>query len=188
MTKIKADKKIPQFKTRRLFMNGVCLKDAPFYQKHFACWDIIQYLNSGVPYPYPEGEAERFLKYKILPRQGRDLWMWALFLKEKPEELIGAIELRRKGDPGQRGFWLARHLWRKGLMSEAVLPVLDYAFYSLGFDRLILAHPAGNKASRRIKEKTHCRFIERRPKNFVNPNFKLAEIWELDKKTWERES
>ena len=178
---------IPEFRTQRLFMRGIRLQDAVFYQKHFAHWAIIQYLSPSCPWPYPVGEAARFLKTEIFPRQGSDLWMWALFLKHKPDELIGALELRRKGkpgDPGQRGFWLAQHLWRKGLMSEAVIPVLDYAFGPLGFEFLIFSNAVSNTASRRIKEKTHCRFIGYRPQKFANPKFTKSEIWELKKKDW----
>lgn len=71
-----------------------------------------------------------------------------------PKELIGAIELRRKGEPDNRGFWLAKKHWGRGIMTEAVIPVLEYAFNELGFEKLIFSNAVGNKRSHRIKEKT----------------------------------
>ena len=41
-------------------------------------------------------------------------------------------------------------------MTEAVQPILNYAFNELGFRKLAFANAVQNKASRRIKEKTGC--------------------------------
>ena len=38
------NKMIPEFKTKRLFLRGVCLLDSKNYEKHFARWEIVQYL------------------------------------------------------------------------------------------------------------------------------------------------
>ena len=175
---------LPVFKTNRLFLRGLRLSDAENYEKHFACYEIMQYLRHTAPHPYPKGGAEDWLKSLILPEQGTNRWAWGLFLKENPKELIGCIELRRKGSPGNRGFWLATEYQGKGLMTEACRPVLDYAFEELGFDKLIFDNAVENTASRRVKEKTACRFIELRPQKFINPKFTESEIWELTKKRW----
>ena len=178
------DKIIPGFETKRLFLRGIRLSDSENYEKHFARWEIVQYLcQNRVPWPYPKGGAKEHIK-KILTRQGVDIWFWGLFLKDKPEELIGACEIRKKGLPGNRGFWLAQQHWKKGLMTEAQYPILNYAFKELGFKKLIFDNAVQNLGSKRIKEKTGCRFIELRPQNFVNPQFTESEIWELTKQDW----
>jgi hypothetical protein len=64
----------------------------------------------------------------LFPGIGTSRWSWGLFLKENLTEVIGCIELWRPGTPENRGFWLARQLWGRGLMSEAVQPVLGFAF------------------------------------------------------------
>lgn len=69
-------------------------------------------------------------------------------------------------------------------MTEAVQPVLDYAFNGLGFNKFIFENAVQNKASRRIKEKTGCRYIKRVPKKAINPEYKEAEVWELTKTDW----
>jgi ribosomal-protein-alanine N-acetyltransferase len=69
-------------------------------------------------------------------------------------------------------------------MSEAVQPVLGFAFKDLGFDRLVFTNAVGNERSHRIKEKTGARLIEVRPAKFVDPSYSEHEIWELTKNEW----
>ncbi len=118
----------------------------------------------------------------ILPNQGVDRWTWAIFSKEDKGEVIGVIDLWRKGTPEHRGFWLAKKHWGKGIMTEAVEPVMDYAFNELGFEKLIFANAVGNDRSRRVKKKIGAQFIEVRPAQFVNPKYTEHEIWELKKR------
>ncbi len=69
-------------------------------------------------------------------------------------------------------------------MTEAVKPVIDYAFGELKFKKLIFANAVGNERSRRIKEKTGAIYLENRPAKFVNPKYSEHEIWELTKERW----
>ncbi len=94
------------------------------------------------------------------------------------------MDLWRKGKPENRGFWLSRKYWGKGIMTEAVEPVMDYAFNELGFSVLCFANAVGNTASRRVKEKTGCRLIRVEPAKFVDPKLTEHEVWELKKEDW----
>lgn len=69
-------------------------------------------------------------------------------------------------------------------MTEAVNPVIEYAFTQLGFEKLIFANAVGNDRSRRVKEKTGAKYIENRPAKFVNSEYTEHEIWELTKENW----
>ena len=69
-------------------------------------------------------------------------------------------------------------------MSEAVQPVVDFAFKDLAFDKLVFTNAVGNQRSRRIKEKTGARLIDVRPAKFVDPSYSEHEIWELKKSEW----
>lgn len=178
--------KIQEFETRRLFLRGLQLRDAESYEKRFARWEIVQFLRHTCPWPYPKGGARDWIESAVLPVQGLDSWSWGIFFKNSREDLIGCIELRRKGNPGNRGFWLAEEHWGKGLMTEASRPVLDYAFEALGFEKLIFDNAVQNLASRRVKEKTGCRYIGLKPQKFLNPEFAESEIWELSKADWQK--
>lgn len=98
--------------------------------------------------------------------------------------MIGGIDFWREANPDNRGFWPGEPFWGKGYMTEALLPLTDYAFNDLGFEKLIFSNALGNNKSRRIKEKTGATFIELRPANYVDPQVKQAEMWELTKENW----
>jgi RimJ/RimL family protein N-acetyltransferase len=177
---------LPVFKTKRLILKGITEEDALAYTEHFVDYEVISQLAASVPWPYPEGGVLSFIKMYILPHQGKDKWVWGLFLKETPVELIGAIDLWRKCNPENRGFWLGKKFWGQGLMTEAVVPVTDYAFSDLNFDKLVFSNALGNVRSRRIKEKTGARFVRTEPAKSVNPAYTEREVWELTKEEWVR--
>jgi len=179
-----AETGLPEFETKRLFLRGVQLEDWESYEANFADYEVIQHLSHLVPWPYPKGSVKTFLKDFILPHQGKTRWLWVIFEKKNREEVIGGVDLWRKGCPEHRGFWLAKKCWGKGYMTEAVAPVMDYAFNQLGFEELVFANAVGNSRSRRVKEKTGAVFVETRPAQFVSPEYKEQEIWKIDKKDW----
>ena len=175
---------IPEFETQRLILREITEADVPSYEKHFVDYEVISQLNDAVPWPYPKGGVLEYIRTQIIPHQGSDRWVWAISLKQFPDEVIGAIELRRKGEPDNRGFWLAKKNWGQGIMTEAVMPVLEYAFDSLGFEKLIFSNAVGNKRSHRIKEKTGATLLYTEPAKFVSPDYTEREIWELSKDKW----
>lgn len=176
---------LPVFTTKRLILKGISENDIPAYEKYFVDYEVIQYLSRQVPWPYPENGVEHFINNIILPNQNKNRWAWGIFPKEKPNELMGCIDLWREEKPENRGFWLGKKFWNQGIMTEANYPILNYAFNNLDFERLIFTNALGNIASRKIKEKTGCKLIDVRPAQFVNPNFTKHELWELTKERWE---
>lgn len=177
-------KTLPTFETDRLILREVTLNDAPAYQKNFADYEVIRFLARQVPWPFPENGVEEFLRNVVLPELGKTRWLWGIFLKENPHELIGAVDLFFPGKPENRGFWLARRFWGHGFMTEAVTPVMDFAFNTLQQDKLIFSNARGNDRSRRVKEKTGARLIETKPFAFVDPDFTESEYWELTRAEW----
>ncbi len=175
---------IPVFTTQRLILRGVSQNDIPAYQRHFSDYEVISHLAARVPWPYPENGVQEFLEKSVFPTQGEDQWLWGIFERENPDQVIGAVHLFRVGRPEHRGFWLGKPFWGKGYMTEAVEPVMNYAFNELGFEKLVFANAVGNVKSRRVKEKTGARLIDVRPAKFVNPKYTEHEIWELDKSEW----
>lgn len=176
---------LPVFETERLILRGVTLDDAGNYKKHFVDYEVIRQLSSVVPWPYPDNGVAEYIRNEILPKQGKDKWVWGIFRKEFPEELIGCVDLWREGRPENRGFWLGRKFWGRGYMTEAVYPVMDYAFSVLGFEVLVFANAVGNLRSRRIKEKTGARLVRVETAKFVDPSYTEHEVWELTKEAWE---
>jgi hypothetical protein len=76
-------------------------------------------------------------------------------------EAIGNIRFRPRADgtKGDRGFWLAEPYWKRGLMTEAITAVNDFAFLTLGLDHFFVCNAATNEASRRVKQKTGAELV-----------------------------
>lgn len=172
------------FETERLLLRPITKQDIPSYQKNFADYEVIRFLAATVPWPYPESGAEFFIESMILPNQGKDRWCWGILEKNNLNEVIGAVDLWRIPNPSNRGFWLAHRHWKKGYMTEALAPIMDYAFNELGFEELYFSNALGNIQSRRLKEKTGATLIGIRDEAFVDPRFTKAENWHQTKKTW----
>lgn len=175
---------IPTFETQRLILRPVTTKDLPSYQQNFNDYEVIRYLASYVPWPYPEKGVEEFYYKMLLPKQGKDYWHWGLFLKDEPNETIGGIDLWRNSAIDNRGFWLARKCWGKGYMTEAASRINDHAFDDLGFEILHFGNAITNIGSRRIKEKTGATYKGTRPFKFVDPEVHDSQVWELTKANW----
>lgn len=177
---------LPTFQTERLVLRAVTTNDIPNYEKYFVDYEVIEQLAAHVPWPYPKDGVACFLNNSIFPKQGKTSWLWGIFEKANPDELIGCVHLWREGKPQHRGFWLGKKFWGQGYMTEAVHPVMDYAFNHLGFDKLIFANAVGNLKSRRVKEKTGAKLIDVTPAKFVNPKYTEHEIFELKKEDWKK--
>ena len=175
---------IPTFYTSRLILRQVTENDFISYEKNFVDYNVIRFLTAAVPWPYPQDGVKEYLRTQILPNLGKDKWHWVITLKENPEEVIGVIDLYRKANPANRGFWLGHKYWGNGYMTEAVEPVMDYAFEELGFEKLTFANAVENTRSGRIKEKTGARLIKKEPAKFVDPAFTEHYIYELSKNDW----
>lgn len=175
---------LPTFETTRLILRPVTEADAPSYEKHFADYAVIGNMTPIVPWPYPTGGVLDYFRTIVFPNQGINKWVWGICVKEQPDRVIGAIDVMRSGQPANRAFWLGEKFWGRGYMTEAVIPVMDYAFDQLGFENMILSNALGNQKSHRIKEKTGARLLRTEPARFINPDFTEREIWEITKSEW----
>ncbi|HEX4308866.1 MAG TPA: GNAT family N-acetyltransferase [Acidobacteriaceae bacterium] len=174
---------IPTLETARLFLRPLELADAEQVQRLFPQWEIVQYLNAIVPWPYPPDGALTYFRDNALPAMARgDEWHWTLRLKHRPEQIIGAIGLIRS-DKDNRGFWLDPAWHGQGLMTEAVIAVNDYWFDVLGFPVLRAPKAVANVASRRISEKTGMRRIGLEERNLVCGRVP-SEVWEITAEEW----
>jgi RimJ/RimL family protein N-acetyltransferase len=169
--------------TARLVLRPLCLADAAFTQEHFPHWDVVKYLASHVPWPYPEDGAFVYYRDVALPAIERgDEWHWSIRLKENPEQMIGSIALLR-GEQDNRGFWLGLPWHGQGLMTEAAEAVTDYWFNVLGFPVLRVPKAVVNVASRRISEKAGMRLVAVEERDYVSGRL-LSEIWEITAEEW----
>ena len=174
----------PKLETERLILRPITPEDIPSYQANFNDYEIIRYLATNVPWPYPENGVEEFYYNILLPKQGKDYWHWGIFKKDSPKETIGGIDLWRNSKVDNRGFWLARKHWGKGYMTEAATRINDHAFNELGFEVLYFGNAVANIGSRKIKEKTGAICIGTRAFKYVDPTVSESQDWKLTKEAW----
>ena len=57
----------PTLETPRLWLRPVALDDAPQIQAIFPQWEVVQFLASVIPWPYPPDGAATFIQHVLLP-------------------------------------------------------------------------------------------------------------------------
>jgi RimJ/RimL family protein N-acetyltransferase len=173
----------PPLETERLLLRPLALEDAAQVQRLFPRWEIVRYLSTVVPWPYPPDGALAYYRDVALPAVARgEQWHWTLRQKAAPGRIIGAIGLIR-GDADNRGFWLVPELQGQGLMTEAVVATSDFWFDVLGFPVLRVSKAAANVSSRRISEKTGMRLAGVTERDYVGGRLP-GEIWEITAEEW----
>ena len=140
----------PTLKTPRLLLRPLELANAGQIQEIFPHWEIVRYLATQVPWPYPPDGARTYIRDIALPAiQRGETWQWTLRLKTAPAQIIGCIDLRTK-ENDNRGFWLGVPWQGQGLMIEACEAVTAFWFETLKFPMLRAPKAIQNTASRRI--------------------------------------
>ena len=175
----------PVLETPRLILRPFRESDITATQRRFPHWEVVRYLHAEVPWPYPpDGAAQHWAKMSA-EIAGREKSHWAITLKGGDDELIGLIVLW--ADDGktrdQRGFWLAREHWGRGLMTEAADRVTDYALVELGWPHLWLSNAEVNTASHRVKEKQGATIVDRTPRKYVYGDG-VKVNWLLTREAW----
>jgi RimJ/RimL family protein N-acetyltransferase len=176
---------LPTFETVRLFLQPLCIEDAPLIQAVFPQWEIVKYLGAQVPWPYPEDGAEQFIRHVAIPAmEAGEAWHWSIRPKSTPHALIGVISLMDKPDEN-RGFWLDPKWQGQGMMSEAADAVTEYWFGELGKSQMRIPKAIDNLPSRKISQRSNMRIIATIQKQLVCGEC-TSEVWEITKDEWNK--
>ncbi len=174
---------VPALTTERLLLRPLALADAPQIQAIFPQWEIVKYLTTQVPWPYPEDGALVYVRDLALPAMARgEAWHWTIRRKEEPARLIGLISLMDK-PRDNRCFWLDPKFQGRVFMAEASDAVTDYWFDVLGKTVLHIPKAAANIPSRRISERSGMRVVETIERDYVCGRLP-AEVWEITREEW----
>ena len=173
----------PLLDTPRLWLRPIAVDDADQIQAVFPQWDVVRFLSTVIPWPYPADGALTYCRDVALPAMARgEEWIWSLRPKDDPARLIGLISLMARDDDN-RGFWLDPAWQRRGFMTEAADAVTDYWFDVLKRPILRVPKAIGNVASRRISEKQGMRLVGTEERAYVSGRL-LAERWEITAEEW----
>lgn len=143
--------------TKRLILRPFRLSDAPVVERLAGEFDVAKMLDV-VPYPYPEGEAARWIGTHD---QGRDDGTDYPFAIEHENALVGSVGLHRESDGlFHLGYWIGMPYWGKGIATEAARGALLFAFDELGEREVKSGHYADNHASGRVMTKLGFRYAK----------------------------
>lgn len=125
--------------------------DAPSLVRYANNRKIWINLRDAFPYPYTLDDAEAFLSRVMQSIPG------TFFAIATDTEAIGSIALTPGQDvhrfTAELGYWLAEPFWGKGIMTQAVRTLSEYAFKELGIHRIFAEPYTRNPASARVLEK-----------------------------------
>jgi ribosomal-protein-alanine N-acetyltransferase len=140
---------LPTLTTARLRLRAMTLSDAPDVFAYAKDPDVLRH-TTGTP-PRRLEETQAFLEGAVAATDGR---IWAIQLRDRPA-VIGAIELGfLSPDTGSIHYVLGKPYWGRGLMTEAVGAMCDWAFDAFPSMREIrTAVVEENVGSARVLEK-----------------------------------
>lgn len=140
--------------TTRLILRPLALTDASSIQAVASDRTIADTMIS-IPHPYPDGEAERYIRKQLSEHEAGHAFSFVI--ERKPEMVFsGMIEIRdieQAHSQGELSFWLTADVWGKGYMSEALKPILRFGFEDLNLNRLYAYHMVRNPGSGKVLQK-----------------------------------
>lgn len=175
------------FETKRLLLRAWTLEDAK---------DLYEYAKDPRVGPacgwtaHHDIEESRAILQTILSKEGN----YALYLKEE-KKVIGCISLMigencplsLKADEGELGCWIGVPFWGKGLMSEAMKTLVDYAFEELKLKKICCSYVEGNERSKGLQEKCGFQYKYSKEKEYpLLQQRRKIHINSLTREEWEK--
>ena len=125
--------------------------DEPSLVRHANNRNVWLNVRDSFPYPYRQADARSWVR--LASGDGLNF----VFAIEVDGFVAGAIGLRPRDDihalSAEIGYWLGEEFWGRGIATEAVIAVTDYAFETLGMVRVYAEVFEWNVASMRVLEK-----------------------------------
>jgi RimJ/RimL family protein N-acetyltransferase len=173
------------FKSKRLLMRNYLESDIDDYWDYISSEDVGPRLNFP-PYKTKEDAFARLTIETQKPTQ------FAIVLKSD-NKVVGSIELMDCNDerhrakcaeryagieigenPYEIGFLLSPKYWGRGIMTEATVLGVDFAFNTLGASEILIGHLKANTQSGRVQDKVGFEIVNEIPTD---------QIWIDGKKT-----
>jgi RimJ/RimL family protein N-acetyltransferase len=125
--------------------------DADALVRHANNINVSKQLRDRFPHPYLRADAVAFLRHCATSEPQTNLAI------EVAGEAAGGIGFARGSDverfSAEIGYWLGEQFWGRGIVTEALTLVTDYAFRSFNLLRLFALPFADNIGSARVLEK-----------------------------------
>ncbi len=136
--------------------------------------NIANFMMDRFPHPYTIENGKQFIEFAS---KHKPLHMFAI---EINGEACGGIGLHPQEDihckNAELGYWLGEPFWGNGIITKAIVEMVDYGFRNFDVTR-IFAKPFGNNlASQKVLEKAGFKFEARFEKTFYKNDEYLDEL------------
>lgn len=162
--------------TDRLIIRPIRLEDAEAMFAYASDPVLAEYVAWDVHKSIEDSLA--FIHMAIEHQKVKPLDPLAIAFKDKPDVIIGAIEIKTTSNPyeGIISYVLARQYWRQGLMYEAGCALVDLAFKEYGFKRIFAFCIKENKASSSLMKKLGMKF-----EGFLRSRlYRKEQLWDVE--------
>jgi ribosomal-protein-alanine N-acetyltransferase len=120
--------------------------------------EVCKYLSWG-PHKDAEVSRKRIINW-INNYEYMNSYVWAIELKNK-EMAIGSISVELSNDTAlscEVGYCIGRAYWGRGIMTEALIAIMHYLFYEVGYELIQAKHDVLNVASGKVMQKAGMQF------------------------------
>lgn len=157
-----------RIETERLVIRVTQLSDAESIFRGYARdAEVTRYLTWR---PHKDvHETERFLAECIAAWKRGARFPWVISSRGD-DELVGMVEIRVNSFKADVGYVIARKWWGKGLATEALRPVVEWAMAQPGIYRVWALCDVENAASVRVLEKVGMKREGVLRRNILHPN------------------
>lgn len=182
---------MPDIETDRLLLRRMTMKDAPDIFAYSRDPEVARHVLWTAQKQL--SEAKDYIRF-MLRRYRDDLpSSWGVIDKESGRLVgtIGYMDYNEDNASVEVGYSLAKWMWGKGLMTEALRAVIDYTFDAMDINRIEAQHELDNPSSGRVMEK--CGMIKEgilRQRLFNKGKFVDVALYSIlrgDKRPWKEE-
>lgn len=174
----------PELETERLLLRKITKEDAPELFLMRSDPLALAYIDRE-PFTSLE-ETQEFIEKILTSLFQNEAILWVIALRENPAKLIGTIgfwKITKEHYRAETGYMLQPEYWQKGIMKEALLATIGYAFTQTDIHSIEANIDPANTASGRLLES--CGFVKEawfKENYYFNGIFKDSFIYSLVKK------
>jgi ribosomal-protein-alanine N-acetyltransferase len=138
--------------TNRFLLRQFTDNDLQNVYKGLSHPEVIKYY--GISFDSLEATKEQMSWFSQLEKDETGIW-WAIesIVNQEFCGAIGFNNLSKQHKRAEIGFWLLPESWKKGIISEVLPTVCDYAFESLGLHRVEAQVETENLACQNVMKK-----------------------------------
>jgi len=147
--------------TKRLILRKPEKKDIKDLIEGLNNFNVSKYL-ARVPHPYRKKDALWWINNckKQFAKKDKDSYEFNIELKSE-KKLIGGIGIHKVDyfdSTANIGYWMNEKYWKQGIIKEALIKLIDFAYNKLKLNRLVIIAYVGNKASNGVAKRFKFKF------------------------------